>query len=1077
MSVNSNEENKPPPEDAKAGPSPGSSSVPSGRESSRRFASIKPPSSLRDVDIKPISGPRDAQTKQKPAETSTGDGEARGSGDEINSDRSGESQHTNEDDKNLKNKGRAWQATRPASVKPSGSLRGVDIESSPAEREPAKPSPIEPERLIYQKLTAETRSRQRRTAQVHLDILRERLEEIAAAEENSEIVVAGIRHEKGLPAELLASCFSAQAQIYVRSDSHIWSTLNRTGFSDLFDCFVEAAKDVTTEAIFVDRIPYSEKAGDVGKIIDDAEDDRLDDFRARMRNRGFRLFLLVTIDIPVGITSIRDESPAVRCLPWTDLWLAEFARTHSVPVLPLYDEVGDALREAAEWESFKDDDRETRLFNRLQDLANGSYARSVQSAISAIRRAVKEASGPPAEDENEKARQIHQNELADTLGPAERREGVDPIRRIMLTVAAFAGGARVEEYYAICRMLMPDGEAEIDRLPRAKRDEIKNKNIDAGRFRNKRVEVDGWDKIFDIECDVARAKLGIHVREGQTIQLDGRWKMIDLQREIARSYPGLISSIMYTIRDRHLFLQLDENEATLLINIICAIRDACGDGFDDVNFARALTGTDPGEENLPITREEGAKLFPGYELEDVIGLANRIGTGERLARYLAASGNEVDPELEGYLFVLKARYPEATPENVVDKLERWRQDLREESVRRLTRHIMRMRVSSSAASEKRRPIIPSMLEILERMLVMPTYVALLVNMIASVPDVDAPDIGKRLLQEFTQAPGAKISEVFDAIFQRLRRALAWEHAPHLNWFEAFDPIREGRAENDLIRALSVCIWDTAINYDVSWSFIPYSRIKDLRVVPGLFKGYVKSADTDGRTDAVAELTESDQAVVSRLVRGFLAQNPVDWLRSLSALVDRLDDEEGLALNIGGRIRDVVWVIMTGAAEKERSILEERANAIAGDVLKSLTAGLRLGFEDNFLVAAQQIEDAVHSPPERFVRRWLALYGLFWPAMLAHWRFTAFGLDPFEPGSGPDTRFRALLDQLVEAAPQRMHAFRDGFEALEKAALRCAVKAVSVRAHDSAVLYRMKADRLKGLANFFAGKARDLPATI
>jgi hypothetical protein len=964
-------------------------------------------------------------------------------------------------------------SARSAFDKPSGSLR--DGESKPGPEDPAAPS-SEQERLVYQKLAAETRPRQRRAPQARLEALRERLEEIAAEQQDSEIVIAGVRNENGPPAELLASCFSDR-DIYVRADGHIWSALKRAGFNDLFESFLEAVKDRTDQAIFVDRIPYSEKSGDIGKIIDDAEDDRLDDFRLRLRTRGFRLILIVALDVPLGMTAIRNDSPTLQCLPWTDLWIAEYAGARSVLASPLYEEVGDALRETAEWESFRDDDRESRLFKRVQDLAGATYTPSVQSAINAIRKAIKEANEPPSDTEDEEARRIHQDELASTLGPAERREGVDPVMRIMLVIAAFAGGARVEEYYAICRKLMPGGEAEIDRLPRAERDALKNMNIEANRLRSRRIQVPGWDHIFDIECDVARTKLSIHVRDGQAIQLDGRWKVLDLQREIARKYPGLISSIMQAIRDRHLFLQLMENEATLLINIICAIRDACGDGFDDFNFARALTGADPGEENLPITREEVAKLFPGYELEDVIGLANSIGAGERLATYLAASGNEVDPELEKYLLVLRARYPEATPENVRDKLERWRQDLLEESVRRLTRHIIRMRISSSAASEKRRPIVPSMLEILERMLVMQTYVALLVNMIASVPDVDAADIGKRLLKEFTQAPGPKLGEVFEAIFQPLRRALAWEHAPHLNWIQAFDPVREGKAENDLIRALSVCIWETALNYDVSWSFVPYSRMKGLRVVRGLFKGYVTGSEADGRADAAAEITEADQAIISRVVKGFLTQNPVDWLRSLSVLVDRLDDERGLLLNIGSRLRDVVWVIMTGAAEKDRSILEERADELARDVLKSLTASLRLGFEDNFLVAAQQIEEAVHSSPERFVHRWMALYDLFWPALLAHWRFTAFGLEPFKPESAPDKRFRALLDHLVEAAPSRMHAFRDGFEALEKAALRCAVKAVSVRAHDSAVLYRLKADRLKGLANFFAGKARDLPATI
>src|SRR5205085_5220614 len=101
--------------------------------------------------------------------------------------------------------------------------------------------------------------------------------------------------------------------------------------------------------------------------------------------------------------------------------------------------------------------------------------------------------------------------------------------------------------------------------------------------------------------------------------------------------------------------------------------------------------------------------------------------------------------------------------------------------------------------------------------------------------------------------------------------------------------------------------------------------------------------------------------------------------------------------------------MTGADEKDRTILEEHEDGIASDVLRAFTARLRLGFEGDFLTAVERIEEGLDSPAGRFAHRWISLYGLFWPAMLAHWRFTAFGLHPLEPGSGPDTRFRALLD--------------------------------------------------------------------
>jgi hypothetical protein len=100
--------------------------------------------------------------------------------------------------------------------------------------------------------------------------------------------------------------------------------------------------------------------------------------------------------------------------------------------------------------------------------------------------------------------------------------------------------------------------------------------------------------------------------------------------------------------------------------------------------------------------------------------------------------------------------------------------------------------------------------------------------------------------------------------------------------------------------------------------------------------------------------------------------------------------------------------------------------------------------------------------------------LFWPAVIAHWRFTAFGVEPFEEGSEAERRFRALLDRLVKAAPQRARAFRDGFEILTEVTEKYK-RSIGSRAGATAELCRLKADRFNGLARFFAAHVNDLPA--
>ena len=363
-----------------------------------------------------------------------------------------------------------------------------------------------------------------------------------------------------------------------------------------------------------------------------------------------------------------------------------------------------------------------------------------------------------------------------------------------------------------------------------------------------------------------------------------------------------------------------------------------------------------------------------------------------------------------------------------------------------------------------------MLDILELLLSSETYVAMLTYMIATTTGIDVVDIGRRLQREFTRADSEAKGEIILAIQYRLRQALDFAMAPHGNWLLAFDPIRAGKSSDDRLRALAVFVWDMVINYDVLWRVVPYQNMKHLRVAPRLFGERPGDANPGADLNAVADLGEGDEALLDPLVNGFLARDPGDWLTALG----NIDEESRFELvqNVKNRIEDAVWIIMTGAAEPDCVALQEKSHAIAGDLLTSLTGSLLLGAERDFHSAAQRVVDAKASPTNLFNRKWLSLYGLFWPAMLAHWRFTTFGLEPFEAGSEADKRFRALLERLVEAAPQRAKMFRDGFQVLAKAADKCAAKLDTMRASASADLYRLKSDRLSGLAGFFARYTHD-----
>jgi len=924
--------------------------------------------------------------------------------------------------------------------------------------------PVEQERLVYHpyRPPAARSHRQPARAGSHFDLLRERLEEIVARDESEPIILFGLRHDRSFPSEISAQI--GLDDLYVRADQGGWPSLKRSNFDDLVANFAAAA-DGNEGATFIDWIPLAEISGEIGRMIEGFYDDRLREFEARLKERRFRLFLIVVIDSPIALSTVVETNPRIRCLPWTDLWLSNFAGTHKLSANTLYARGGAKLRLAATWCGYQDDDYELNLSRTLETIRPGN----VDYVIAEIEKALETAKtrGP-----NATIGEQSRKDLSKYLGAGENSLANDPVKQVMLSVAVFAGGTRVREYYRVCQKLLPDGPAEILRLPLVIREEIIRK---AERLDQEPAPLPGWSVIFDMERDNALGELGIRLGQGQAIELDGKWRGADLKQVIARTYPGLIATLMERIHERRLFLLLSEAESSLLAKIICEIRDACQEGFDDRELAMALIGAQRGLSDLGTPHEIVETLYPGHDAGQVIKLVESIGQYKFIADSLAAMGTP-DPELEKHLLNLKGIFPEVTPENFAAKFEALRQRLREESVRRLTRHLIRMRKSSNE-SEQNRPIVPSMLDIFEQLLPTETYVALLTYMIATTTEVDPPDIGKRLRKEYARANIEEMVDIVLAINQRLKQALNYQDAPHKNWLLAFGPDRKGKAHDDRIRSLAVFIWDIVINYDVLRSTVPYQRMKHLRVVPHIFGDIGSGTGSASDSDTAPEGEKAAATIATRLISGFLDHDPADWLRAM-AVIESIFQDVGrfdLADYVQNRIEDTVWVIMTGAAEADWIALQNERDSIAGDLLVSLTASLDLGFERRFDFTAQKVADAVIDNTSD--SRWLSLYGLFWPAMIAHWRFAAFGLEPFVPGLEPDRQFRLFLDQLVTTAPKRSGSYRDGFNVLAEAADQCADKADTMAATASAHLYRKKADRLRGLARFFSAHALDVPVVV
>jgi hypothetical protein len=950
----------------------------------------------------------------------------------------------------------------------SGRQKSGESDFSGKPLEPSRPT--QQERLDYRLFRPSPgRFRRGKTNERldQFDFLRKRLEEVIARYEDDEVVLLAVRNEKGLPHEFLAPAIPGR--VFVRDSA---ASLPLVSFVDLYDYFAAAAGD-GGPATFIDWIRYSQKSGDIERLIVDVADEGLDTFEARLKERGFRFFVVIAVDDPKSTTSVLKSQRTINYLPWTDLWLAAFADDQDISVDELHPTIGQKLQRAAEWRGHENDEYERSLYLELRELENSWFGGALEPAVVAIEAALSAAKTRSAG--NSALVADRRADLRKYLAPLDKDVSPDPIKQVMLTVAVFAGGTSVGEFYGLCRRLLPGGPAEVERLPPAVREKIFRDAESSDRMNREREPFPGWEVVFDNECDVTRAELKIHVRDGQAVEVDSQWKVIDLKREIAQTYPALINALMQRIRDKRLFMILSDAESALLVDVITAMRNACGKGFDDRALAIALMGA---VHDLQTPLECVERLYPGYDPKVILELAQTIDVHQLYATLLAETGQR-DPDMERKVATFKhllSLPSELNLDNIEVKISKMRAQLLEESIRRLTSHIVRMHTSSSVSQEQGSTIVPRMIEELEGLLSTETYVAFLAYIIATASELDIADVGRRLLSQFSRAGGPEAGSMVLEIHRWLVRALKSPKAPHLNWLRAFDPLREGKGHGDRIRAFATLVWDTAINYDVVWNSHPYERMQHIRIAGNLFGALVSAAGPGAGGDEPSLVAEPDGMSVSRLVNGFLVRDPASWLHAIGTLEAVLGDVGGFNLveYIRARLTDIAWILMSGAAEGEKDAIYDESDSIMGDLLVSLTSSLHLGFERDFELAAWNIVVAKEAPGDRLAARWMSLYALFWPAMIAHWRFVAFGLKSFEKDSEAYRRFRKLLDELVAAVPRRAGAFHAGFEALAGAAEKCAKRAKSMRLGASTDLYQLKADRLRGLADFFAHHMRELP---
>ena len=166
-------------------------------------------------------------------------------------------------------------------------------------------------------------------------------------------------------------------------------------------------------------------------------------------------------------------------------------------------------------------------------------------------------------------------------------------------------------------------------------------------------------------------------------------------------------------------------------------------------------------------------------------------------------------------------------------------------------------------------------------------------------------------------------------------------------------------------------------------------------------------------------------VRDHLIERFFAVAPGDWLArsggnaALSSAHDRL--------------KDVLYVLLDGVPEKAETWRAMDTQNQAATLLRALCAHCDAPTDltlSAFVPALSASRADAASPDAAGL---LDLYGLFWPALLLHWRCQAFGVEPIGRDRADAKAFRAFIDELRKrVSAERIAELRQGLSRLARA---------------------------------------------
>lgn len=573
----------------------------------------------------------------------------------------------------------------------------------------------------------------------------------------------------------------------------------------------------------------------------------------------------------------------------------------------------------------------------------------------------------------------------------EARRAPLQLKRMLLCTIAFAPDLPSAYFKSILMTLLPLGQpVEFSDLPKERQKAIQDEAKWQGNEHPVLPPMPSLAHYLDEHFDRVCQGHQIEVNEKGLMQLGRSWHDFPLNNVICRRAPSAALDFTSRLLDNlDVLLQLKRYNADLAIRILANLWHSLAASIGDARVMEGLIRLCDLEFSHGFAQNRGGLIEALFDREQYVAM--------QLSDRLSSTGSLLELSLRVadilVLFLVELRKIVAM-DNGTDSLE--------EDTRRFFNLV------------------------LERSIHQPFRVSMFLSVV--IMDKDQPladyDFTAEVIQSAFTAETAKdmtaiVRQTVTEIILLFCGSQADEGAAYARRILAYfhrQSLLPGRTR--IWRELYQMILLHFINFDVRWpppsrTLLPYH----------LHKRYLSFDQVLLEEMAQPQTAHEGNRLADFIIDDFLALTPSDILAN--------DPADFLKHEAGHRLLDVINILLDGVPVDQDGLSRQDWKETQTILLGELCAACGVERYDTFeglnaLFDRWNPQDGI-GPIDRSNQK---LYGLFWPAILLHWRLMAFGIDGISQDSEQGRHFHVLIQQICDRlTKERLIEMADGMKIL------------------------------------------------